>query len=63
MADYVHEDVPIHVRKSADGQMYEVGIEVNGAFHRFAQFKAGGFDHRQKKAQQAQDASASQSSE
>lgn len=43
--------------------MYEVGIEVNGAFHRFAQFKAGGFDHRQKKAQQAQDASASQSSE
>lgn len=50
MGDLLHDDLSVGLRKSADGQMYEAGLLVDGVFHRFAQFKAGGFDHRAKKA-------------
>lgn len=45
-AEHTYENVPVHVNKSADGELYVVAVETDGALHPIASFKAGGFDKR-----------------
>ena len=53
MSDVVYNNLQGAVRKSGDGERYEFGFLVNGAFVAFSSQQANGFEDDLREAQEA----------